>query len=300
MYKGLVAFGIILLFYIVGVVYFTQEEGWNFLDSVYFCVIVMTTVGYGDNDPIESNQSKIFVSCLCLLAVFVISAILVFSVSMFQQVRQRHIAEVRKRLLDSLGNDEVSEKDVHSRMLWDNNVNLLLRCFAVLVVWVTGLLILWYIEGYNTVDSIYLLAVSGTTVGLGDLSPQTQTGKGVWIVYLGLLTTATGLLISILAEVMFGVPDFDKLFEDENITEDALRGVDADHSGSVSREEWLAAMVVRLGYADQTAIQNIYTAFDRIDVDKDGELSLHELGIVSQFSGNGGEMTASARSSPDA
>jgi hypothetical protein len=35
----------------VGTVYYHLIEGWNWLDSVYFCVVTLATVGYGDFSP---------------------------------------------------------------------------------------------------------------------------------------------------------------------------------------------------------------------------------------------------------
>ena len=48
--------GVLLL---SGSVFYMRFEGWSFVDSLYFCVMTMTTVGYGDFTP-TTNLSKSF------------------------------------------------------------------------------------------------------------------------------------------------------------------------------------------------------------------------------------------------
>jgi voltage-gated potassium channel len=44
---------------ILGTYVFHNLEGWSWLDSLYFSVITLTTVGYGDFSP-QTNMGKIF------------------------------------------------------------------------------------------------------------------------------------------------------------------------------------------------------------------------------------------------
>ncbi len=56
-YRGLlIASGLIV---IVGTVFYHFVEGWNWLDSLYFSTITLTTIGYGDFAP-QTDAGKIF------------------------------------------------------------------------------------------------------------------------------------------------------------------------------------------------------------------------------------------------
>jgi uncharacterized protein YneF (UPF0154 family) len=54
---GLVAIFLILIF--LGAYAYQIVEGWRYLDSVYFVVVTVTTVGYGDFAP-QTDLGKIF------------------------------------------------------------------------------------------------------------------------------------------------------------------------------------------------------------------------------------------------
>jgi len=50
-----------------------------------------------------------------------------------------------------------------------------------------------FIEGWSWLDSLYFSIITLTTIGYGDLSPQTDLGKGFTIVY---VIVGVGLILS--------------------------------------------------------------------------------------------------------
>ncbi len=60
----------------------------------------------------------------------------------------------------------------------------LLLIFGLLViVWLGGSIFYHLVEGLSVVDSIYFTAITLTTVGYGDFSPQTDAGKIFTAIY---------------------------------------------------------------------------------------------------------------------
>ena len=94
---------------LTGTIFYHFAEGWNWLDSLYFCVITLSTVGYGDLDP-TTPTSKIFT----IVYIFIGLSIFVSLVNMLAKARQeirktrtakiRHGAKSSKSTSDAAGN----------------------------------------------------------------------------------------------------------------------------------------------------------------------------------------------------
>lgn len=63
------AIAILLVFLLIGgAVFFHQVQGWPLLDSLYFCVMTISTIGYGDLTPTMAI-SKIFTMAYAVLGI---------------------------------------------------------------------------------------------------------------------------------------------------------------------------------------------------------------------------------------
>ena len=61
----------IFLLIIIGTMFYALFEGWNYVDSVYFTVMTLTTIGYGDMYP-TNDFTKIFTIGYVLIGVYML------------------------------------------------------------------------------------------------------------------------------------------------------------------------------------------------------------------------------------
>ena len=93
-YRSLLVWIIGLL--LVGMIFYRQVEGWSWLDALYFSVITLSTVGYGDLSP-DTSAAKIFTM------VYIVSGISIFVSFASMLVKERQ--EIRQQRLNK-GDEE--------------------------------------------------------------------------------------------------------------------------------------------------------------------------------------------------
>jgi voltage-gated potassium channel len=106
--RGLLVFvGLLLL---AGVVFYHNVEGWNGLDSLYFTVVTLTTIGYGDFVP-HTVAGKIFTMVYILLGLGVL-AVFVSTIAEHTLDEQRAIAKRIKKVGAKEAKDTKDERGV--------------------------------------------------------------------------------------------------------------------------------------------------------------------------------------------
>ncbi len=78
-----------------GTVVYHFAEGWRWLDSLYFSVITLTTVGYGDFSP-ATDIGKVFTIIFVLTGIGIIFGF----INTFYQHRSSRFQQVKGRLKD--------------------------------------------------------------------------------------------------------------------------------------------------------------------------------------------------------
>jgi hypothetical protein len=63
----------VIILLVVGANFYRRVEGWTMLDSLYFSLITLTTVGYGDISPV-TNAGKIFTMFYTVIGLGILAA----------------------------------------------------------------------------------------------------------------------------------------------------------------------------------------------------------------------------------
>lgn len=140
----------------------------GFVDSLYFCVVTMTTVGYGDLVP-----HRVYAKLLACTYVFTGMAFggLFLSKAADKIVENQEILLVKAFHLNEQCVDGFETVHKH------NKHKFLVVLLALVVLMVLGTLFLYLVENLGFVNAIYCVCCTITTLGYGDESFSTERGR---------------------------------------------------------------------------------------------------------------------------
>jgi hypothetical protein len=82
--------GLVLALLLSGTIFYWQAEDWSLLDSLYFSVTTLTTVGMGDLAP-TSDGSKVFTVLYIMVGIGVLVAfVTALAEQMLRREREKH------------------------------------------------------------------------------------------------------------------------------------------------------------------------------------------------------------------
>lgn len=156
---------IFALYIAVGMVIYILIEHWTAIQALYFCIVSVTTVGYGDVVP-KSDAGKLFTVFYVFVGVFIVC-------SFFYKGLENLLEKHEKRFLQSLvSSDDMNtaiqqqQKAVssHKNLLWTISITVI----VVAVFLVVGALVLILMGEGSFIDGLYFASMTLTTVGYGD------------------------------------------------------------------------------------------------------------------------------------
>nr|XP_015839296.1 PREDICTED: uncharacterized protein LOC107398702 isoform X1 [Tribolium castaneum] len=201
---------------------YSGQRSWSFLNSVVYCLTIVTTIGYGHIYPETrtgkaltivysligiplfllalTDFGKLFTRCIKFLWSFVRR--LYYTGSCRKVRKTAHVKEIVKgaqmmyeiatfRRPSVFAEGEQADTPSPTTPAMSNfeiddefNLPVTLAIFILVVYMFVGALIYWLWEAWNFFDSFYFVFISMSTVGFGDMVPNDAACMMVSIVYL--------------------------------------------------------------------------------------------------------------------
>lgn len=128
---------------------------------------------------------------------------------------------------------------------------------------------------------------TATTIGLGDIAPQTDAARLFAVAFVPLAVAAAGEALSSIALSMLRKRQR-RVYEaqlERDLTIKHLRAMDADRDGRISREEYVQFMLLEMGLVSQDDLRELHRQFERLDVARSGYLDNDDLRLMAELRG---------------
>lgn len=246
------------------------------VDALYFCIVTMCTIGYGDITP-KTASAKLFSIMFVLVGFGFIDILLSGMVSyvldlqetlLLGAVKGGHKHDIARTYVFDL-----KKGRMRIRMKVGLALGVVVLCVGI------GTAVMHYVEMLGWLDSFYLSVMSVTTVGYGDRAFNSLPGRLFASVWLLVSTLAVARAFLYLAEARIDKRHrmIAKWVLGQDMTVSEFLAADIDNNGFVSKSEYVIYKLKEMGKISEKDISQICTQFDRLDTGNCGKITLADL-----------------------
>ncbi|THG11363.1 hypothetical protein TEA_018865 [Camellia sinensis var. sinensis] len=243
------------------------------LDAIYFCVVTMTTVGYGDLVP-----NSVLTKLLACIFVFTGMGLVGFVLSKAADyiVEKEEILLVKALYMhEKIGSAEII-KEVESNKA---RYKFLTTVTLLLVLVIVGTMFLYQVEELDFINAFYCVCATITTLGYGDESFSTEGGRLFAVFWILISTICLAQLFLYLAEIY--TENRQRLHVKwaltRKLTTSDLEAADLDNDKVVSAAEFIVYKLKEMGKISEEDISVVMEGFKNLDVDQSGTLTAADL-----------------------
>ncbi|KAJ8455360.1 hypothetical protein OPV22_035174 [Ensete ventricosum] len=277
---------LLLLYLSLGMLaYFFNLRGFSVVqthpavDAMYFCIVTLCTIGYGDITPVTPVTKAI--ACVLVLVGFgLINALLTNAVNHLLNLQESAIIDsvccASTRPTSYIVDAEKGRMRIRTKVG--------LAVVAVVLSIGVGAVVLRLLENVDWMDAVYLSVMSVTTVGYGDGSFKTTRGRIFASIWLLVSTLAVGKAFLYLVEARINKRHqrIAKWILKRDLTVKDLFAADLNQKGFISKSEFVIHKLKEMGRIGEKEILSICDQFNKIDLYNTGKITLPDLVIVSR------------------
>ncbi|RXH99490.1 hypothetical protein DVH24_011815 [Malus domestica] len=243
------------------------------LDSMYLCVVTMSTVGYGDLVP-NSMLAKL-VACVYVFTGMALVGIILGKAADYL-VEKKEILLVRAiHFREKVGPPELLKEVETEKVKF--------KCISVgillLILIIVGTVFLCLVENLEVMDAFYCVCSTITTLGYGDESFSTGAGRIFAVFWILSSTICLAQFFLYLAELCTErrQRSLVKWALTRRLTPSDLEEADLDHDKVVSAAEFIVYKLKEMGKISQEDIELLMETFKKLDIDHSGTLTTSDL-----------------------
>jgi Ion channel/EF hand len=160
-----------------------------------------------------------------------------------------------------------------------------LRLSALLVFLFGTLYLISVFEDWDVTTTIYYGIITASTVGYGDFSPKTDSGRLVAILFIPAAVCVMGFFLNLVSRTIIEYRRnqyVSFLLGSKPFTMEDIRNWDGDGDGEVTRAEFLEFMLVAMDKVDTGLLDDLKARFNMLDVNGSGTINKEDLAIMAK------------------
>lgn len=302
--SGIIVLSIVafVMYLMIGAVAFCwYYEHWNLIDAMYFTVVTFTTCGYGDIVP-EGNNERLFTIFFIIIGIIFLGGIFltvlfdnVFGAyeHMIEEAKEKtskqfmkeSIAKVDRNLLFINEATSVGTNRTTSSLSNDTSyLGAICSMMPFIFLIMTSVFYMGYLEGWDYVTCIYFFVVTATSVGYGDVVPESQQSK----LFAVLLIPSSVMVIAELFNRLIAVylkrraDECEEEFLNRRMTLADFHQMDVDNSGTVTYDEFIKFFLVTMGKVKEEDMDRLKNLYDKFDANGDGDIQIEDLIMIAE------------------
>ncbi|CAO2835739.1 unnamed protein product [Amaranthus hypochondriacus] len=246
------------------------------VDALYLCIVTMTTVGYGDLVPLNV-AGKLLACALVFLGMALVGLVLSKGADYLVE-KQEGLLVRALHMRQKLGPSDIMKEIETNKATY----KFVLASVILLVLFITGIIFLRFVEKLDIVDAFYCVCCTITTLGYGDRSFSTEGGRIFAIVWILTSTICLAQFFLYLTE-MHADRRQKHLVQSvlsRHMTNLDLEAADLDDDGNVDAAEFVVYKLKEMGKITQEDINLVMEEFEELDVDQSGTISACDLALA--------------------